>query len=263
MVDSSHHPVNAANQKTFPLPRTARLTNSAFMPSETIGALLTLQLRDMEADGLSRDLDAWPKRQADLERESADVDQKLLSRRSRLRELETRRDAMELETRSNEEKSRRMRLQQLEVKKNEEYQALEHEIAALAEKSDMIETEELEILEEIDQAGIEFKTYEAEAAHEKAALAAKMSSLQAVRQEKEAALTEARQKSAAARNSLPADLLTRYDQLCRELRFPVVVPLVKQTCTGCRLRVSNKAESQANQKEFAICDNCGRIIYIE
>lgn len=233
------------------------------MPSERISGLLTLQLRDMEVTGFARELKAWPERKKALELENARIEQTLFEQRGRLRALESRRDALELETRANEEKTRKLRLQQLEVKKNEEYQALEHEIAALAEKSDAVEDEELAVLEEIDQAGVEFRHYAGEAAGQKEALAAKLRNLEATLQEKETGLAEVQERASAARAKVSPELLGRYDQLRRELRFPVVVPLVKQTCSGCHLRVSNEVEGEANQKDFAICDSCGRIVFIE
>ena len=66
--------------------------------------------------------------------------------------LESKNNSLEKDILSHRDQIARQRNRQLEVKKNEEYQALEHEIANLESKIDELESEQIETLDKIDDA---------------------------------------------------------------------------------------------------------------
>jgi hypothetical protein len=69
-----------------------------------------------------------------------------------------------------------------------------------------------------------------------------------------------------ARKPLPGPALEAYDRAAAR-RMPAVVAIRGGKCGGCHLKVSSEVESAARGKtadtEFALCDQCGQMVYWE
>ncbi len=126
------------------------------MPSPVIQALLILLDRDVKRHGVEAQLKAVP---GDIQR----VEQKIAAEkaaidvaRTEIRELETKKKVLETEIGSAEDKLGRYRTQQLSVRKNDEYQALGHEIETTQAQIGELEGTELELMYAIDEAKYRF-----------------------------------------------------------------------------------------------------------
>ena len=121
------------------------------MPIPMIEKLLALQKCDTHCDNIKHQLLSIPletdgfKRKIDLEELAIEDSKKAL------KELEVSRHEKETEVRAEEEQAAKYKNQQLLVKKNEEYKALQHEIDATATKIGSLEDEELELMIAIDE----------------------------------------------------------------------------------------------------------------
>ena len=114
--------------------------------------LLLLHSRDRRLKTLKNDLEKLP---GELEY----MDKKIFEEKESIRlamedwkTLESKNNSLEKDILSHRDQIARQRNRQLEVKKNEEYQALEHEIANLESKIDELESEQIETLDKIDDA---------------------------------------------------------------------------------------------------------------
>jgi len=234
------------------------------MPSEAIQKLLLLQ----EKDRVRLDLEA---RLESIPREIATNREKILREEERAREaretvaaLETRRNTMEGDLEALNAKIVKYRNQQLEVKKNEEYQALEHEIETVQSAISDLEDEEIQVLVDIDTARAGQEEAEKACREGIGVLEQRIAKLEARDKESREELVAAREQVESARAAVPAEFLEVYDRLLRHVRFPAVVPLRDKKCQGCHLKVSAGAESAARGgKEIATCDSCGRLLYFE
>ena len=176
--------------------------------------------------------------------------------RQRLREMEAKAKSLEMEMKGLEDKANKYKTQQLLVKKNEEYQALTHEIESTATRVSELESDELDEARQAQQA-------------EAAELAEKIEQEKAVQariDEKEARcrgeLDGARAAKEKAESAVPKPALSKYRQVARGIRFPIVVELSDHKCGGCHMRVSSAIDSQVRHgDEITTCDNCGRILY--
>lgn len=73
-------------------------------------------------------------------------------------------------------------------------------------------------------------------------------------------------KIAVLRKTIHKDSLEKYDTL-KKRRLPVVVESVNGVCKGCNMQVSmvmsqSIAQSEGDETQTLICENCGRILYI-
>ena len=236
------------------------------MLSPALKKLLVLQDRDMRRLGLEAQLKAMPGEAALEERRIAAARNAIEAGKNELKDLEVKKKALETEIGSAEQKVGKYRTQQLAVRKNDEFQALGHEIDTTVAQIGDLEGRELEIMYAIDEARKRFAA--GEAAH-KADIAAREARIRSLKEREESLAVElraAQEAAASVRVPLPPAALEAYDRAGRK-GMPAVVPLRDNKCGGCHLKVSSEVESAARGKdpnaEFAVCDQCGRIVYWE
>lgn len=236
------------------------------MLSPVLEKLLILQDRDGRRIALETQLRAVPKDVALVENKIAAEKTAIEEARMELRHLETDKKLLETEIGSTETQLGKYRTQQSAVKKNDEYQALGHQIETTeAQVSDM-EGKELEIMYAIDEAKKRFDTAEKVLQENIAGHEAKIATLGERKTNLETELTAVQVEVAVAREPLEAQPLKLYDRIAT-LYMPVCVPLKGGKCGGCHLKVSSEVESTARGKspdnELASCDQCSRLVYWE
>lgn len=232
------------------------------MVSDALTKMLILQDRDMKLQQVEEALRTIP-----LERDAArakieQIKAGIEAARHRIKELETRGKTIEGEMAAIQVKIVKYKNQQLLVKKNEEYQALTHEIEGAVAKISDLESDELEVLYELDEerklfAESEGKSKELIVLEEK-----RVVSLGEREIEVKGELESARSAKAAAEAALDNPSRSKYTQVARGLKFPVIVALSGHACKGCHMRVSNAIDSEVKAAlEITTCDNCGRILF--
>jgi uncharacterized protein len=237
------------------------------MAHPSLGKLLVLQDRDQRFALLTGQLRQWP-----LERQATERD--IIRERARVSEaengvktLEVQRMQLEGQVEDAEERVVKYRTQQLAVKKQDEYDALEKEVATLREKIDAWETEQLDLLDAIDHAQAALARVREEVAGKVATLEAHLRTLDEGLRQNEAGVGSAEAELAKAREEAAADVeaLRQYDFVRRQVkRFPIIVPLAEGKCQGCHLRVPTDVESAVRKgTEIVRCASCGRILFLE
>lgn len=236
------------------------------MPSPTIELLLILQDRETRRLSIEAQQKAVPREIAAVEQRIAAEKAAIDAAKGELKELESKKKLLETEIGSTEEVRAKYRTQQLSVKKNDEYQALGHEIDHAQAQIDDLEGKELETLYAIDEARKRFAAAEATLKQNIAGHEARIRSLREKAASLELELKEALAAVAEARGPVPKAALEAYDQAAAR-RMPAVVPIRGGKCGGCHLKVSSEVESAARGKasaeEFAHCDQCGQLVYWE
>jgi predicted nucleic acid-binding Zn-ribbon protein len=238
------------------------------MPNPVIQALLVLQDRDLKRLGLEAQLKAVPGDVARVEQKIAAEKAAIETARLELRDLETKKKALELEIGAAEERLGRYRTQQLSVRKNDEYQALGHEIATTQGQIGELEGRELEVMYAIDEAKKKFAAAEAELKANISGHEARIRTLREREASLAAELEVARADVATARGPVGEMRLRVYDRIAAR-NMPAVVAIHAGKCGGCHLKVSSDVDSAARGKsvdplaQLPTCDQCGRIVYWE
>ncbi len=235
------------------------------MVAEWLQKLLILQDRDSKRDGIQLQLDRIPDR---IDREQSSIeelDNQLQQKQEELKHLEAKRLELEGEVELTEASILKYKTQQLQVKKNEEYTALENEIKNLHARISDLEDEELLLLEEIDLKTAAFEADKTRIEHEKSTLAAHIELLQKNYAASENELDDANTAVKACEQEIDAAVLKEYRYVKSQVkRPPVVVPLEQSRCMGCHLKVSGEVETEARKgQELVRCDSCGRILYFD
>lgn len=229
--------------------------------------LLILQARDRRRVELEGQLRAIPadvvavERRIDAERKAID------EAKLHWQQLETRKKLLETEVAAAEQRVGRYRTQQLEVRKNDEYRALGHEIETVEGEISRLEEEEIGVLYEIEAAKKRFAAAEAELKANIAGHESRIRTLRERERELGQELASIRSEVAAARLPLEEPVLRLYDRIAVR-HLPACVPLKGGKCGGCHLKVSSEVESASRGRfepgtQLPVCDQCGRIVWWE
>ena len=230
-----------------------------------LGALLELQRRDSLVQDAGRRRDELPKRRealrtalaaakTALDQSKKDLDQARLARRGFEKEVETfQSEIVKLER------------QLLDVKTNQEYTAMRHQIEAVKSKRSDVETKILESYDREEAIAAAVKAAEKRVAEEEARLKQGEAALDQEKAELEKALEGLVRDRDAIRTQVPAALLSKYDRMVGVRDGVAVAEIRKGACGACFKSLTPHAMQEARRRETILnCEACGRIlIYIE
>lgn len=249
----------------FPLPSRVRIAPIRRMVSEWLQRLLVLQDRDSRCDTIKRQLEDIPREIKKEEAAIAAIAETLAAAESAYLQMEARRNDLEGEVEAAEAQIIKYKTQQMQVKKNEEYTALENEIHNLQQKISGIEDDELALLDKLDLARSDLEEHRMRAAAERATLEAHIERLHRNFDSFGAELGEAEAAVKSCEAEVAPEVLKEYRYVKTQVRRPpVVVPMEEGRCRGCHLKVSGEVDSLARRgMELVRCDSCGRILYLD
>jgi predicted nucleic acid-binding Zn-ribbon protein len=238
------------------------------MSHSAIEALLILQDRDTKRLSLEAQLKAIPGDIARVEQKIASEKAAIEAAKAELKDLEVKKKAIETDIGSAESKVGQYRTQQLSIKKNDEYQAMGHQIETMVAQIAELEGKELEVMYAIDEAKKKFAAAEAELKTNISGHEARIKTLRERETNLATELKAAQAEVATARAPISELRLRVYDRIATR-NMPAVVPIRGAKCGGCHLKVSSEVESAARGKgsdptaQLPTCDQCGRIVYWE
>jgi uncharacterized protein len=242
------------------------VAQSAAMRHPALESLLILQDRDSKRLNLDSQLKSIPREIAATEQKIASEKAAIDVARNELRELEVKKKDLETEIGSAEQKVAQYRTQQLSIRKNEEYQAMGHQIETMLAQIGEFEGRELEIMYSIDEAKKKFAAAEGELKANISGHEGRIRTLNERVASLKVELEAAQAEVAAARSPVPEIHLRVYDRIATR-NMPAVVPIVGSKCGGCHLKVSSEIESAARSRtqdahaQLPTCDQCGRLVY--
>lgn len=236
------------------------------MLTPVLEKLLILQDRDIRRRSVEAQLRGVPQEISLVEQKIAREKGAIDAAKIELREQETRKKLFETEIGMAEGKLAKYRTQQSQVRKNDEYQALGHEIETTEAAIGTLEEQELAVMYEMDEAKRRFVAAEAEL---KANISGHEERIRTLREREKnlgEELKSAQAEVASAREPLGEPRLKIYDRIASR-NMPAVVAVSGGKCGGCHLKVSSEVESAARGKGTDVnaplptCDQCGRVVY--
>ncbi len=232
------------------------------MVAISLEKLLILQERDRKRLAFEQQLAATPRERATIEGKIATEKAAIESAKAEWHGLESKKKQLELEIGSAQDKAGKYRIQQSQVRKNDEYQALTHEIATMESNILKLEEQEIGVMISIDEAKKRFSAAEAELKQNIVGHEAKIKVLRERETHLQTDVKDAQATVAEARQDVPAPQLKIYDRISIKPGHPVCVPVTAARCGGCHLKVSANVELEARKLEqVTTCDQCGRIVY--
>jgi uncharacterized protein len=224
--------------------------------------LLVLQDRQQKIRQIDNEIKTLPLHRKHLEEQLAASVASLEALKHKGRQTEIDRKKLELDVGTRTETIARLRTQQYQTRKNDEFQALGHEITRYEDEIRKLEDSELELMVEADKLKEEIAAEEKKNAATKESITRQMTDLEDKSRTLSARLDELTNERSALAKQIDEDILGRFERLFASKGDAVIVPLEHEVCTGCHMKVTTATAMQARAgKEIVSCENCGRILY--
>ena len=182
--------------------------------------------------------------------------------KQRVRQVEVDRKKLELDAGTRTDTIAKLRTQQYETRKNDEFQAMGNEIKRYEAEILKIEDGELELMDQIDKLKVELGGEEKKAALTSDSVARQMKDLDAKEHALDSRLQELTKERDEIASKIDEDVLDRFQRLFASKGDAAVVALEHDVCTGCHMKVTTATAMHVkNSKEIFSCEQCGRILY--
>lgn len=228
-----------------------------------ITQLLKLQERDQRIRGLQKELKDIPKNEAMAKMQLAGDQASVDAASQKVKEIEVKIKGVELDIATRQNSIKRLQDQQFETRKNDEFQALGHEIKRYEGDVRALEDTELEHMEALEGEKAVLREAQGKLGVTQARVNEDLKSL-AVRAEgvkTRLAAEEAERAVAAA--PIESTVLDLYSRLFAKKGDAAVVALTNGICGGCHMKVVMGTIQQLRAGEtITQCESCGRILYL-
>jgi len=232
--------------------------------NDTIKSLLNLQERDLDMDRLRAELAAIPAKIAALKGEIQAAKTSLEDAKKDLTQLQLAKKQKELDLDTQEGSIRKHSTELNAVKTNEAYRALLGEIDKAKLEKSALEDQILQIMEQMDQASRIWKEKESGSKANEAGLQKQISDWEAKQQELQQVLSSKESERAQALSALSKGLADHYSKIRTGKRGAAVVPIRKEQCSGCHMKVSQNLINEVRRgQKLMTCESCSRIVYLE
>jgi uncharacterized protein len=225
--------------------------------------LIQLEKVDREIARLSAEVAALPKRVAEIEHQLSDAKAKVEQARTAIKSQEQKRRSLESDIQSHQQRIAKFRDQSLDVKTNEQYRALMHEIEFTQAEIRKAEDKILEIMEGAELFDRQVKASEGALKTQSAQVEKEKEDAHALTAKDEASLKELQTERSRLRSGVAGDLLELYDRVLKA-RKTALAEAREQRCTACfvLMRPQKWNEVKAGG-EVMTCDSCGRILFYD
>lgn len=228
-----------------------------------IRALLILQDRDRRLLALSKELEKLPQDELRAQAKLSGDEAALKKAHDALVDCELRLKRLELDAGTRKTTIQRLKNQQFETRKNDEYQALGNEVIRYEKELDGLETCELELMEEMD--GLRAAEKEAQDAKARTAklVAEDLASIAARKERMMAEKTELLAERARLTGEAPSEMLPLYERLMKSKSGLALAPLDEGKCSGCHMKlIASTVVAVQTGRDITRCEDCGRILYV-
>jgi len=224
--------------------------------------LLVLQNRQQKIRQIQTEIKTMPQQRENLEAQLAASVAALSALKSKGQHLEMDRKKLELDAGTRRESINRLKTQQYETRKNDEFRAMGNEIERYEKEIQQIEDQELELMDQAEKLKGELSIEEKKAAGARDSIARQMTDLEEKSKTLDGQLNQLTAERTELAGKVEEELLSRFERLFASKGDAAVVALEHEVCTGCHMKVTTQtAHRVKNGKEIVSCEQCGRILY--
>jgi uncharacterized protein len=224
--------------------------------------LIALQKQDNELDKVKAAIDRIPVMIKNLKDSMEAEKAKGAGAKNKVIELEKKKKEKELEMAKHEEDAKKHASQLNSVKTNEAFKALQTEIGFAKQHASDVETEILQLMDQLDAAKKEDKAMQAELGVEVKKFETEISGHEKRLAEQQASFDGAKAQRDAAAAPIPADVMRVYNHVRMRGKLDAIVPIQESMCSACRITLAPTVIVEATKlKSLVACESCQRILY--
>ena len=224
--------------------------------------LLILQDRAQKIRQVEAELRSLPLERKSLDSQVAAASASLEATKDRARHVEVEKKKLELDVGTRNESITRLKTQQYETRKNDEFSAIGREIERYQNEISALEDQELELMVQADVLKAQIAAEEGQTAAAKDSIAKQIANLEAKQITLTDRLGELKREKEELATRVDEDLLDRFNRLFASKGDAAVVALEHDVCTGCHMKITTQTAVRVKGgKEIVSCEQCGRILY--
>ena len=231
--------------------------------NKAVADLLIIQDRDVSIASLQKALNKVPVDKQNINRLKEVRELEYKKAKASVQELEMAIRALERDVETRRVTIGRLKGQQFETRKNDEYQSMGKEIIRYEQEVDALETKQLELMD-----GLEARQEAQALAREKrdkvlAAIDAELAKCDERGKNLQKELDEIMADRKKLADKVDERTLSRYEGMKKSKGLPVVVLMSDAgECGGCHTKVIRSTETAVREgREIVECENCGRILH--
>ena len=225
--------------------------------------LLVLQDRQQKIRHIQAEIKTLPLERTHLESQLAATEAGLDSLKLKARQVEVQRKNLELDVGTRNESIARLKTQQYQTRKNDEFQAIGHEIERYENEIRKLEDQELELMIEADKLKSEVEAADKSARATKDSISRQLADLETKSKSLGSQQQEFEREREALASKIDPDLLDQFERLFNSKGDAAIVAVEHGVCTGCHMKVTTATASRVKAgKEIVNCEQCGRILYL-
>jgi len=227
-----------------------------------IDELLAVQERDLRILRIDKELEDIPARKENELTRLNEHKEALKAAEEALKLSQAKVKELELATSAKQEQIAKLRAQQLQLKTNREFKAMELEIKALEDAIRGVEDRELALMEEVESAVKDVAERRRDLEVEDAAVQEDITDLDERSATLASELEDERVAREVAASTVDSAWLGRYDSIFRSKQGNALVQVKNGVCGGCHMQLPPYVAHDA-RKQLAMvsCDFCGRLLY--
>ena len=224
--------------------------------------LITLQRLDTAAHDAQRRLAEEPERERAFQARIEEARQRVATAKEQLTRNQGARREIEKDVAVHQARLSKFREQAMAVKTNQEYHAIQHEIAFAQSEIKTREDKLLELMLQADELAVAARRADADLAAEQKAVDADRKAMAAELAELRAALDRDAGERAKVVSALSPQLLATFDLVAKRRHGVAVAEARDGICTICHVRLRPQVFNTVRRNDEIIqCDSCQRILY--
>lgn len=233
------------------------------LSKENLQQLIALQQQDAALDKIKSAIDKIPVMIARLNEQLAADKVRAGEAKNKTISLEKRKKDKELELAQKEEAAKKHGAELNQVKTNEAFRALQTEIERAKAAASQIETEILEIMEQLDGSKKDEKIAQASFQAEEKKFQAEIALMEGKLAEQKTLFDGEKTKRDEAAAPIPADAMKIYNHIRSRGKLDAIVPIdSSNSCSACRIQLAPQVIVEATKaKNLVSCESCQRILY--
>ena len=227
-----------------------------------IEQLLIIQDRDQKITKLNSDIERLPLEEQQAKQRLKSVIESVNSAESEIKGNEVEISKIELDIDTRKDSITKLKNQQLETKKNEEFAAMEHSITNYQNEISKLEDSQLELMEKGEELNNSLEEANDIHAKEQKVVDAELAIIKERKIQFSKKIEELKSDREKIASNIDNDLLDQYNRIFKSKKGVAVSELVNDICSGCHMKVTPTTAGMVRaEKVVSTCDQCGRILY--
>lgn len=224
--------------------------------------LLVIQDRDRKIREIDQELVNIPKKEEEIRNRLEDDQATFDGIKGELTQNEIAMKNLELDIETRRDSIGKLKVQQYETKKNEEFRKMGGEIGRYEAEIIATEDRELELMELAEEIKVRMKSAAEDRDDSQTMVDEDIANLKIAMENMKKERVEFVTNRSGYAEKVDEDLLDTYARLFKAKDGWAVVGLIDGACQGCHMRVTKSTELDVrNENVVTHCQNCGRILY--